>query len=128
LQNNLIFDDLPININKLIEKINIFFLKSVYQSNSQIYFKDYILNLNNKTIFLNKKKLKLAEKEVKIILFLLSEKTPQKTSVLQKKIWGYRQDLETHTVETHIYRLRKKIKNHFNDATFLKKNKNGYLL
>tara|TARA_Y200000002_G_scaffold383013_1_gene402601 strand:- start:805 stop:1380 length:576 start_codon:yes stop_codon:yes gene_type:complete len=128
LQNNLIFDDLPININKLIEKINIFFLKSVYQSNSQIYFKDYILNLNNKTIFLNKKKLKLAEKEVKIILFLLSEKTPQKTSVLQKKIWGYSQDSETHTVETHIYRLRKKIKNHFNDATFLKKNKNGYLL
>ena len=46
LQNNLIFDYLPININKLIEKINIFFLKSVYQSNSQIYFKDYILNLN----------------------------------------------------------------------------------
>ncbi len=128
LQNNLIFDDLPININKLIEKINIFFLKSVYQSNSQIYFKDYILNLNNKTIFLDKKKLKLAEKEVKIILFLLSEKTPQKTSVLQKKIWGYSQDSETHTVETHIYRLRKKIKNHFNDATFLKKNKNGYLL
>lgn len=127
-KNVLILDDLPIYVNKLIEKINIFFLKSVYQSNSQIYFKKYILNLNNKTINLNEKNLKLTEKEVKIILFLLSKKIPQKTSVLQKEIWGYGQDLETHTVETHIYRLRKKINNYFNDSTFLKKNKEGYLL
>ena len=127
-KNNLILYDLPININKLVEKINIFFLKNIYRSNSQIYFKKYILNLNNKIINLKEKKLKLTEKEVKIILFLLAKKIPQKTAVLQKKIWGYRQDLETHTVETHIYRLRKKIKDQFNDSTFLKKNKNGYLL
>ena len=127
-KNNLILDDLPIHINKLIEKINIFFLKTVYQSNSKIFFKKYLLNLNNKTINLNEKKLKLTEKEMKIILFLLTKKIPQKTPVLQKEIWGYSQDLETHTVETHIYRLRKKINNYFNDSTFLKKNKNGYLL
>ena len=127
-KNNLILDDLPIDINKLIEKINISFLKTVYQSNSKIFFKKYLLNLNNKTINLNEKKLKLTEKEIKIILFLLTKKIPQKTPVLQKEIWGYSQDLETHTVETHIYRLRKKINNYFNDSTFLKKNKNGYLL
>ena len=127
-KNNLILDDLPIDINKLIEKINISFLKTVYQSNSKIFFKKYLLNLNNKTINLNEKKLKLTEKEMKIILFLLTKKIPQKTLVLQKEIWGYSQDLETHTVETHIYRLRKKINNYFNDSTFLKKNKNGYLL
>ena len=127
-KNNLILDDLPIHINKLIEKINICFLKTVYQSNSKIFFKKYLLNLNNKTINLNEKKLKLTEKEMKIILFLLTKKIPQKTPVLQKEIWGYSQDLETHTVETHIYRLRKKINNYFNDSTFLKKNKNGYLL
>ena len=127
-KNNLILDDLPIHINKLIEKINISFLKTVYQSNSKIFFKKYLLNLNNKTINLNEKKLKLTEKEMKIILFLLTKKIPQKTPVLQKEIWGYSQDLETHTVETHIYRLRKKINNYFNDSTFLKKNKNGYLL
>ena len=127
-KNNLILDDLPIHINKLIEKINISFLKTVYQSNSKIFFKKYLLNLNNKTINLNEKKLKLTEKEMKIILFLLTKKIPQKTLVLQKEIWGYSQDLETHTVETHIYRLRKKINNYFNDSTFLKKNKNGYLL
>ena len=127
-KNNLILDDLPIHINKLIEKINISFLKTVYQSNSKIFFKKYFLNLNNKTINLSEKKLKLTEKEMKIILFLLTKKIPQKTPVLQKEIWGYNQDLETHTVETHIYRLRKKINNYFNDSTFLKKNKNGYLL
>ena len=127
-KNNLILDDLPIHINKLIEKINISFLKTVYQSNSKIFFKKYVLNLNNKTINLNEKKLKLTEKEMKIILFLLTKKIPQKTPILQKEIWGYSQELETHTVETHIYRLRKKINNYFNDSTFLKKNKNGYLL
>ena len=128
LKNILFFDDVPININKLLEKINIFYLKNIYQSNSQFYFKDYILNLNNKTMSLRKKKIKLTEKEIKIILFLYSKKTPQKITILQQKIWGYKQDLETHTVETHIYRLRKKIINHFNDDRFLKKNKEGYLL
>ena len=58
----------------------------------------------------------------------MSHKTPQKTLVLQKEIWGYEESLETHTVETHIYRLRKKIDDCFNDPDFLKKNRNGYLL
>ena len=128
LNNILIFNNLPIYINKIVEKINISFLKSVYQFNSQISFKDYILNLNDKTINLKSKKLRLTEKEVNIITFLLKKKIPQKTSILQKEIWGYDQNLETHTVETHIYRLRKKINNFFNDPTILKKNKDGYLL
>ena len=101
--NILIFNKLPIYINKIVEKINISFLKSVYQFNSQISFKDYILNLNDKTINLKSKKLRLTEKEVNIITFLLKKKIPQKTSILQKEIWGYDQNLETHTVETHIY-------------------------
>ena len=127
-QNKFYLNNLPIKLNKLIQKINIFFLKSVYQSNSQVNFKNYNLNLNDKIIKLDKKKLKLTEKEVKIITFLLSHKTPQKILVLQKEIWGYEESLETHTVETHIYRLRKKIDDCFNDPDFLKKNRNGYLL
>lgn len=128
IQNKFYLNNLPIKLNKLTQKINIFFLKSVYQSNSQINFKNYNLNLNDKIIKSDKKKLKLTEKEVKIIIFLLSHKTPQKTLVLQKEIWGYEESLETHTVETHIYRLRKKIDDCFNDPDFLKKNRNGYLL
>ena len=128
IQNKFYLNNLPIKLNELTQQINIFFLKSVYQSNSQINFKNYNLNLNDKIIKSDKKKLKLTEKEVKIITFLLSHKTPQKTLVLQKEIWGYEESLETHTVETHIYRLRKKIDDCFNDPDFLKKNRNGYLL
>ena len=128
IQNKFYLNNLPIKLNELTQQINIFFLKSVYQSNSQINFKNYNLNLNDKIIKSDKKKLKLTEKEVKIITFLLSQRTPQKTLVLQKEIWGYKESLETHTVETHIYRLRKKIDDCFNDPDFLKKNRNGYLL
>jgi len=128
IQNKFYLNNLPIKLNELTQQINIFFLKSVYQSNSEINFKNYNLNLNDKIIKSDKKKLKLTEKEVKIIIFLLSHKTPQKTLVLQKEIWGYEESLETHTVETHIYRLRKKIDDCFNDPDFLKKNRNGYLL
>ena len=128
IQNKFYLNNLPVKLNELTQQINIFFLKSVYQSNSQINFKNYNLNLNDKIIKSDKKKLKLTEKEVKIIIFLLSHKTPQKTLVLQKEIWGYEESLETHTVETHIYRLRKKIDDCFNDPDFLKKNRNGYLL
>ena len=55
-------------------------------------------------------------------------KGPQKVDVLQTKVWGYLSDLETHTVETHIYRLRKKIKNTFVDDNFILSTDNGYLI
>jgi DNA-binding response OmpR family regulator len=45
---------------------------------------------------------------------------------LQSKVWGYQTKLETHTVETHIYRLRKKIFKTFNDNNFIISQKNGY--
>ena len=126
IKNSLIIDNLPLQIKELTQKINIFFLQNIYQLNSQINFKSYNLNINNKIIKSNNRELKLTEKEVKIILFLLSKKTPQKVSILQHEIWGYNKNSETHTVETHIYRLRKKINTYFNDTDFLKKNKIGY--
>ena len=61
-----------------------------------------------------------------LILFLKSKSEPQKSEVLQKEVWGYLSELETHTVETHVYRLRKKIKDIFNDENFLISQKNGY--
>lgn len=126
IKNSLIIDNLPLQLKELIQKINIFFLQNIYQLNSQINFKNYSLNVNNKIIKSNNRELKLTEKEVKIILFLLSKRNPQKVSILKHEIWGYNNSLETHTVETHIYRLRKKINTYFNDTDFLKKNKIGY--
>ena len=69
--------------------------------------------------FLKKeKKIKLTEKELQLILYLDLKKDPQNITKLQNEIWGYNKDLETHTVETHIYRLRKKIQKEFNDEQF----------
>ena len=72
--------------------------------------------------------LKLTEREIDTIIFLKNENKPVKVDVLQKKVWKYAEDLETHTVETHIYRLRKKIKDTFNDDTFIQSKKDGYII
>ena len=63
-----------------------------------------------------------------IILFLKDNKIPQKIAILQNQVWGYSLDLETHTVETHIYRLRKKINDNFKDANFIISTDDGYLI
>jgi len=72
--------------------------------------------------------LKLTEKEIEIILYLNERKTKHNVSDLQKNIWGYSVDMETHTVETHIYRLRKKIKDKFNDDNFILSHEDGYFI
>ena len=124
----LVIDEIPIPIKKLIEKINIFILKESFQTQSKKKIKDYYFDLNDRTIFKKEKKVKLTEKELQLILYLDLKKDPQNIIKLQNEIWGYNKDLETHTVETHIYRLRKKIQKEFNDKQFIKSNKKGYSL
>jgi DNA-binding response OmpR family regulator len=75
---------------------------------------------------LNSKKLKLTEKEINMITYLINKKEPISINELQKNVWSYQSDIETHTVETHIYRLRKKISIIFNDNEFIVSKKNGY--
>ena len=124
----LFLNEIPITLSKLIEKINIFTLKESYQLQSEKVIKDYSLNLNDRTILRDKKRTKLTEKELQLILFLDKKKSPQNITTLQNEIWGYKESLETHTVETHIYRLRKKIEKDFDDKNFIKSNKEGYYL
>ena len=71
-------------------------------------------------------KLKLTEKETNTITYLSKVKKPVTIDELQKNVWSYQSDIETHTVETHIYRLRKKILGTFNDDNFIVSKKNGY--
>ena len=120
--------DLPIEINKLVEKINVLLIKQRYNFQSKINIKNYILDLNSRNITINDNSLKLTEREIDIILFLYDHKKPQKVNVLQNKIWRYSSELETHTVETHIYRLRKKIKDTFKDNNFILSHNDGYLI
>jgi len=122
----ILLDNTPLSLMKIVEKINLLLLKINYQQKSEIKVKDYILDLNSKTINKDNKKIKLTEKELEIILFLDSKNTSQKISKLQNKIWKYNEDLETHTVETHIYRLRKKIDKEFGDNNFISSDKEGY--
>ena len=125
-RNILIFKDFPIQINTLIDQINIHLIKQRYNFQSKINIKNYNLDLNSRQISKNKKNLKLTEREIDIILFLKKQKGPKKIEVLQKEIWHYSSELETHTVETHIYRLRKKIKDNFEDENFIVSYKEGY--
>ena len=82
--------------------------------------------MNSRIISNLKNELKLTEREIDIITFLNDNNLPQSIKQLQNQVWGYSPDLETHTVETHIYRLRKKIKDKFNDEKFIKSLDSGY--
>ena len=127
-RNILIFEDFPIQISTIIDQINIQLIKQRYDFQSKINIKNYNLNLNSRKISKNKKDLKLTEREIDIILFLKKQKEPKTIEILQKEIWHYSSDLETHTVETHIYRLRKKINDYFKDNEFIKSSKIGYTI
>ena len=121
-------DNKPINFISLIDKINTNLLKQRFSFQSNINIKNYTLNLNSRVISRNENELKLTEREIEIILFLNDKKKPQNINILQKEVWSYATDLETHTVETHIYRLRKKISDKFKDSDFILSTKEGYLI
>mgnify|MGYP001162946599 FL=1 len=125
-KNLLLLNNEPIKISKLIEKINIQLLKQKFNDQSQIIINNYKINVNSREIFQDNKKLKLTEKEIQTILYLSKSTKPTTSDELQSKVWRYQNDLETHTVETHIYRLRKKFLNYFNDNNFIISEKNGY--
>ena len=124
----LMLDNTPIKIEKLVDLLNINLLKQKYNNQSEIILKKYKIDLNSRKIFIEEKFLKLTEKEIEIILYLNNHTEPKNIQSLQKEVWGYISDLETHTVETHIYRLIKKIKEYFNDENFIVSSKSGYYL
>ena len=124
--NQFVLDGIPINIFKLVEKINIEFLKLQFNSQSEIRVNNYTIDLNSREILKENTKLKLTEKEINTITYLSKSSKPVSINELQTKVWSYHSDIETHTVETHIYRLRKKFLNVFNDNQFIISKKNGY--
>ena len=127
-KNYLNCNDFPLPLDKLLQLINIQLIKLRFNYQSKINIKGYVLNLNSKSFSKNDLSLKLTEKEIEIILYLSEKKNKHDVSDLQKNVWGYSLDMETHTVETHIYRLRKKISNKFNDDDFILSHQNGYFI
>ena len=125
IKNSLILENLPIKLEKLIQIININFLKTNFVKKSEVKIDKYKLDLNSREITLDNLTLSLTEKETEMIIFIKSNNNVT-IKELQNNVWGYSANLETHTVETHIYRLRKKMKDKFGDGTFIQSSQRGY--
>ena len=125
VKNSLILDNLPIKFEKLIEIINIKFLKNKFLDQSHIKIGKYNLDLNSRKISFGNKSLNLTERETNLIIFIKDKKNVT-IKELQKKVWDYSPNLDTHTVETHIYRLRKKMKETFGNESFISNTSDGY--
>jgi DNA-binding response OmpR family regulator len=110
----------------MIEKLNIQFLKKQFIEQSRVMIKNYTIDINSREIVSKNVKLKLTEKEINTIIYLSKINKPISINELQTIVWGYHSDIETHTVETHIYRLRKKILKVFLDEDFIISTNNGY--
>jgi len=122
----LIIEKKPYKLQKLVEKINIFLLKNRYAEQSKLNIKNFVLDTNSRELIRDHKLLKLTQKETEVIIYLNNASKNISIQDLQKNVWGHNSDLETHTVETHIYRLRKKILKKFQDNKFILSSKNGY--
>tara|TARA_B100000989_G_scaffold86364_1_gene62030 strand:- start:228 stop:788 length:561 start_codon:yes stop_codon:yes gene_type:complete len=125
IKNSLILQDIPIKLENLIEIINIKFLKNKFIDQSYIKIGEYNLDLNSRKISLGDRILNLTERETNLIIFI-KDKKHVTVKELQKTVWDYSPDLDTHTVETHIYRLRKKMKETFGNENFILNTSNGY--
>ena len=119
---------LPISINELNNIVENSIIKKSFNINSSIIIKNYILDKNEKKLIKDKIFILLTEKEIQLLeIFLINEKPINKDKILEA-VWKYSKSADTHTVETHIYRLRKKIKDKFLDEKFILNNDEGYLL
>ena len=119
---------LPLNILQFNQEIINVCKKFEFNNNSLISIKNYILDKNERILKKNNTSLKITEKEIDFIEILNSSTKPLSKDFILKNIWNYSTDTDTHTVETHIYRLRQKIKDKFKDSNFIKNSKKGYSL
>ena len=119
---------LPATIKELNAVIENTFAKNKFNKNSSIKVKSYLLNKNEKKLSKLKDFIILTEKEVQLIELFLNNHKPIPKDKILSLVWNYSSDADTHTVETHIYRLRKKITDKFTDEKFILNNKDGYYL
>ena len=119
---------LPISFIDLKNKIINIVASSKFTLNSSVLIKNYILNKNEKKLVKLNLSISLTEREVQLIELLFNEKKSLSKNYILKKIWNYSDNVDTHTVETHIHRLRKKIYTKFNDEKFILNSDKGYII
>ena len=120
--------ELPANLNEINAAVENAFAKSKFSKNSSIVIKTYLLNKNEKKLYKQNDFIILTEKEIQLLELFLDKKKPVSKENILSSVWNYSPDADTHTVETHIYRLRKKINDKFIDQKFILNNKTGYYL
>ena len=128
-EKNIIYDDilkLPTSIKEINYVIEKSVAKKTFNKNSSIKIKSFLLDKNEKKLIKDNKSIILTEKEVPLLELLVQNKKPISKNKILNLIWHYSSDADTHTVETHIYRLRKKINDKFMFDKFILNNKDGY--
>ena len=119
---------MPFTILDFKKKVITVVAKNEFKKNSLINLNDYIIDKNERKIKKNNLELQLSEKEISFLILFSENKEPISRSLVLKKVWNYSAESETHTVETHIHRLRKKILKKFDDNNFIKNNNKGYYI
>jgi len=119
---------MPFKILDLEKKIILLIAKDKFKKNSLINISGYIIDKNERKIKKNNLQLKLSEKEINFLIQFSKSKSPISKNLVLKNVWNYSADSQTHTVETHIHRLRKKILEKFGDDNFIKNNNKGYYI
>ena len=130
-KSRIFFEDqitIPFKIVNFEKKIIAILAKQKFKKSSLIELGKYKINKNEKKIKKDNLELRLTEKEINFLIFFASNKNPVSKNFILKNLWHYSEDSDTHTIETHIHRLRKKILKRFNDNNFIKNNDEGYYI
>ena len=120
--------ELPANLKEINAAVENIAARSKFTKNSSIKIKNYLLNKNEKKLIKDKNFIILTEKEIQLLDLFLAQNKPISKNKILSLVWNYSSEADTHTVETHIYRLRKKINDKFSDLKFILNNKEGYYL
>ena len=120
--------NMPFTILEFEKKVISLIAKNEFKNNSLIHLNDYSINKNERKIIKNNLELQLSEKEINFLILFSKSKKPINRNLILKNVWHYSLASETHTVETHIHRLRKKILKKFGDDNFIKNNNKGYYI
>jgi len=120
--------NMPFTILEFEKKVISLVAKNEFKRNSLIKLVDYTIDKNGRKIMKNNLELKLSEKEINFLILFSKNREPISRNLVLKKVWNYSSESETHTVETHIHRLRKKILEKFGDSNFIKNNNKGYYI
>ena len=119
---------IPFTILNFEKKIISLAAKIKFRKNSFIDLNGYIIDKNERKIKKGQLELQLSEKEINFLILFSQIKKPISRNFVLKNVWNYSAESETHTVETHIHRLRKKILEKFGDSNFIKNNDTGYFI